>query len=72
MKKTIMTNNWREAEEILNKANKVWIENGEYQNGQRGACGELGWTRKYAEADGIVWNVEYDCGFPVLWRTVEE
>ena len=72
MKKTIMTNDWEEAEEILNKADRVWTEKGEYKNGRRGPNGELGWTRKYAEADGIVWNVEYECGFPVLWRTVEE
>lgn len=72
MKKTIMINDWEEAEKIIKKADKVWTENGEYKNGRRGPSGELGWTREYAEADGIVWNVEYDCGFPVLWRTVEE
>ena len=44
MKKTIITKDWKEAEAMIKRADKVWTIKGEYKNGRRGPCGELGWT----------------------------
>lgn len=55
------------AEEMLRNVTRDWTETGEYTDGQRGPCGELGWKRRYVEIDGTVYDLTYDRdGWPTL------
>ena len=56
-----------EAAEMLTKATRKWTETGDYGEGQRGPCGELGWTHTYVEIGGTVYRLTYGReGFPSL------
>jgi len=55
------------AAEMLKKATEKWTETGNYGEGRRGPCGELGWTKTYVKIDGITYRLTYGReGFPEL------
>lgn len=55
------------AAKMLKNKTREWTETGDYTNGRRGPCGELGWTKKYVEIEGVTYELTYGMGgFPIL------
>jgi hypothetical protein len=59
-----------EAGKMMERATKTWKVTGDYPEGRRGCCGELGWVETYTEIDGKTYNLRYDRdGWPELEET---
>ena len=56
-----------DADKMLKNVEKRWTETGDYTNGRRGPCGELGWRKTFVKIDGTTYHLTYDRdGWPEL------